>query len=125
MTIERPTNREILAELLRLALPLMLSNLFFSVQIAIDRVFLSRYDPDAAGAALSSSMLLWIPVIFVQNTGGVVATFVAQYYGAKRFREIGPIVHQAILWSVVGGMAVILIFSPFSRWLMAQTGHAP
>lgn len=119
------TNRSILAELLRLAWPLMLGNLFFSVQIAIDRVFLSRYDPDASAAALSSSMLLWIPVIFVQNTGGFVATFVAQYFGAKRYHEIGPMVHQAILWSILGGLAIILVLSPFSDVLMSLTGHVP
>jgi multidrug resistance protein, MATE family len=120
-----PSNRTILAELVRLAWPLMLGNLFFSIQIAIDRVFLSRFDPDASGAALSASMLLWIPVIFVQNTGGFVATFVAQYYGAKRFREIGPVVHQAILWSILGGLAVIVTLSPFAAPLMALSGHSP
>jgi MATE family multidrug resistance protein len=120
-----PSNRAILSELLRLAWPLMLSNLFFSVQIAIDRIFLSRYDPDASGAALTGSMLLWIPVIFVQNTGGFVVTFVAQYFGAKRYQEIGPIVHQALYWSLLGGVAVLLLFSPFAYALMAQTGHAP
>ena len=60
-------NSSIFRELLRLAWPLMLSNLFFSIQIVIDRTFLSQYDPDASAAALASSMILWIPVIFVQN----------------------------------------------------------
>ena len=45
------TNWSIFRELLRLAWPLMLSNLFFSIQIVIDRTFLSRFDPDASAAA--------------------------------------------------------------------------
>jgi multidrug resistance protein, MATE family len=118
-----PSNRDILKELLHLAWPLMLSNLFFSIQIVIDRTFLSQYDPDASAAALASSMLLWIPVIFVQNTGGFATTFVAQYFGAKRYDQIGPIVWQAIYWCILGGIG-ILCLAPFSRLLMEMTGHS-
>jgi MATE family multidrug resistance protein len=116
------TNGQIFRALVRLAWPLMLSNLFFSLQIAIDRMFLSQYDPDASAAALASSMLIWLPVIFIQNTGGFVATFVAQYFGAKRYQEIGPIVHQALHWSVLSGLVVTLL-AFFAEPLMALTGH--
>lgn len=119
-----PSNGMIFRELLRLAWPLMLSNLFFSIQIVIDRTFLSQYDPDASAAALASSMLIWIPVIFVQNTGSFATTFVAQYFGAKRLEQIGPIVWQAIYWSILGGIA-ILCLAPFSAQLMRFTGHSP
>lgn len=118
-----PSNRTILGELLHLAWPLMLSNFFFSIQIVIDRTFLSQFDPDASAAALASSMLMWIPVIFVQNTGGFATTFVAQYFGAKRFEQIGPIVWQAIYWSVLGGIAMMCL-APFSTHLMKLTGHS-
>lgn len=117
------TNSSIFRELLRLAWPLMLSNLFFSIQIVIDRTFLSQYDPDASAAALASSMILWIPVIFVQNTGSFATTFVAQYFGAKRYEQIGPIVWQAIYWSILGGLA-ILCLAPFSLPLMKMLGHS-
>lgn len=116
------TNSSIFRELLRIAWPLMLSNLFFSIQIVIDRTFLSQYDPDASAAALASSMILWIPVIFVQNTGGFATTFVAQYFGAKRYDQIGPIVWQAIYWSILGGLA-ILCLAPFSTQLMTMLQH--
>src|SRR5580765_7270005 len=107
MPLPTHTNGSIFRELLRLAWPLMLSNLFFSIQIVIDRTFLSRFDPDASAAALASSMILWIPVIFIQNTGSFATTFVAQYFGAKQFQRIGPIVWQAIYWSILGGLAMI------------------
>jgi MATE family multidrug resistance protein len=118
-----PSHGTILRELLKLAWPLMLSNLFFSIQIVIDRTFLSQYDPDASAAALASSMLLWIPVIFVQNTGGFATTFVAQYFGARRFDQIGPIVWQAIYWSFLGGLAMMLL-APFATPLMRLAGHS-
>nr|HMP18469.1 MATE family efflux transporter [Gemmatales bacterium] len=73
-------------------------------------------------AALASSMLLWIPVIFVQNTGGFATTFVAQYFGAQRYAQIGPIVWQAIYWSILGGLAILLL-APFSGIMMQVTGH--
>ncbi|MFO0812635.1 MAG: MATE family efflux transporter [Gemmatales bacterium] len=115
---------QILREVLRLAWPLMLSNLFFSIQIVIDRTFLSQYDPDASAAALASSMLLWIPVIFVQNTGSFATTFVAQYFGARQFEKIGPIVWQAIYWCILGGLAMICL-APVATPLMALAGHSP
>lgn len=116
-------NGLIFRELLRLAWPLMISNLFFSIQIAIDRIILSKYDPDTSAAALASSMLLWILIIFVQNTGSYATTFVAQYFGAKRYEMIGPIVWQALYWSLLGGLAVLLL-SFFSLPLMQLTGHS-
>ena len=123
MPLPQPTNGSIFRELLRLAWPLMLSNLFFSIQIVIDRTFLSQYDPDASAAALASSMILWIPIIFVQNTGGFATTFVAQYFGARRFEQIGPIVWQAIYWSILGGLAVMCL-APFSGVIMRSLGHS-
>ena len=48
-------------ELLRLAWPLILSNSCLTLQMAIDRIFLSqRLDQDAVGAAMASIMLFWL-----------------------------------------------------------------
>src|SRR5688572_28021980 len=98
------TDRQILREMLRLAGPLMLGNLFFSLQIIIDRAYLSHYHPEAPGAALAAGMLIWIGVVLLQNTAGFAVTFVAQYTGADRPKEVGPIVWQGIWIGVIGGL---------------------
>src|SRR5438046_2677006 len=96
-------------ELLRIAWPLVLSNSFWSLQIAIDRIFLSWRSTDEAGAALAAAMLFWVPVTLVQYTVGYVTAFVAQYHGAGQPERIGPVVWQALLLALAGGLACLLL----------------
>src|SRR5215207_5410179 len=100
----RPTERQLLWDLLRIAAPLMLGNLFYSLQIAVDRVFFARYHPDAPAAALAAAMIAWVPICFLQTTAGFAVTFVAQYVGAGRTREVGPSVAQGVWFAVLGGL---------------------
>lgn len=120
----RASWREGFADLLRLALPLIVSNLFFTVQVSIDRLFLSWYDSDATGAAFAAAMLFWAPLILLSNTAGFTATFVAQYLGAGRRERIGPLVQQALWFSVVAG-GLFLLLLPLSRPLPTWAGHEP
>src|SRR5580698_9721611 len=69
-------------ELLKLALPLILSQSFMTVQVTIDRILLSRHNPDEVAASFPALMLFWLPFGFLQGTAGYVSTFVAQYTGA-------------------------------------------
>src|SRR5690349_16956801 len=72
----------VLRGLLALAWPLVLSNSFTTVQVTIDRWFLSRYDADMATASVAAAMIFWLPFVLLWSTAGYVATFVAQYTGA-------------------------------------------
>ncbi|MGF1581429.1 MAG: hypothetical protein ACFCD0_19055 [Gemmataceae bacterium] len=51
--------RQDIKEVFRVALPLIVSNSFWTIQITIDRVLLSRYDSDAVGAAMAGVLLFW------------------------------------------------------------------
>src|SRR5262249_58375913 len=86
-------------EVMRLALPLIVSNSFWTLQITIDRVLLSRYSSDAVAAAMPAVLLFWTPLTLLQNTAGYSTTFVAQYLGAGRPQRIGPVVWQALHFS--------------------------
>jgi MATE family multidrug resistance protein len=77
-------------ELLRLAVPLILSNGFLTLQVTLDRIMLSRLDSDAVGAVLPAVMLFWTAFALVQNTANYATTFVAQYVGAGRPHRAGP-----------------------------------
>jgi MATE family multidrug resistance protein len=109
-------------ELLRLALPLIISNSFWTLQITIDRILLGRYSSDAVGAAVAAGMLFWAPFALLQYTGAYASTFVAQYLGAGRPRRVGPVVWQAIHFSLLGGVAFLLLI-PAARPLAALAGH--
>jgi MATE family multidrug resistance protein len=112
----------ILRELLVLAVPLMLGNLFVSLQLLIDRVMLSHWHPEAPGAVLAAGTIAWTVIVLVQTTAGFTVTFVAQYTGAGRPREIGPYVWQGFWIALAGGLGA-LIMVPFAGPLVGLAGH--
>jgi multidrug resistance protein, MATE family len=111
-------------ELLRLALPLILSNSFMTLQIVIDRILLSHHSSAAVAAAMPAALLFWTPLTLLQNTAGYATTFVAQYKGAGRRDRIGPVVWQALYFAVGAGLA-FLALRPLAGPLVALTGHDP
>src|SRR4051794_10683630 len=91
-------------EVLALAWPLIISNSFSTIQITIDRLFLSKLSPDAVSGATSAAMIFWTPFVLFQCTAMYVATFVAQYTGARRPNRVGPAVWQGLYFSVLAGV---------------------
>src|SRR5438477_12666808 len=77
-------------ELLRLALPFILSNSIWTLEIALDRILLSRSSSEAVGAAMAAALLFWTPICLLQNVAGYASTFVAQYTGAAQHHRVGP-----------------------------------
>jgi MATE family multidrug resistance protein len=111
-------------ELLRLAWPLIVSNGFMTLQLTIDRVFLSRLSSDDVAAAMPAVMIFWTVFALPQNTAAYVTTFVAQYVGAERPHRVGAVVWQALYFSVAAGVAFLALW-PLAPWLMGLGGHSP
>jgi multidrug resistance protein, MATE family len=110
-------------ELLRLSLPFILSNSVWTLQIALDRVFLSRLGKDNVAAAMVAVMIFWTPLALLQNTASYATTFVAQYVGAVRNQRVGPVVWQALYFAVAGGIA-FLVLLPLADTFAAATRHS-
>jgi MATE family multidrug resistance protein len=110
-------------ELLGLALPLILSNSLWTLQIAIDRILLSRFSTDAVGAAMAAVLVFWTPLVLLQNVANYATTFVAQYVGAGRPHRAGPAVWQALHFSLVAGVAFLGLI-PLAGPLMALGEHS-
>jgi MATE family multidrug resistance protein len=106
------------AELLRLAWPLVVSSSFWTLQVTVDRVLLSRLSAEAVGAAMSGVLLFWAPLQLFQHTAGYATTFVAQYIGAGRPERVGPAVWQGLYVSLAGGV-LFLGLVPLAGWLVA------
>ncbi|MFL5340050.1 MAG: MATE family efflux transporter [Gemmataceae bacterium] len=109
-------------ELLKLALPLIVSNSFLTLQLTIDRVMLSRQNSDAVGAAMVAAVMYWTPFALLQFTASYAATFVAQYVGAGRPNRVGPAVWQALYFGLAAGL-LFLLLRPLAGPLMALAGH--
>jgi MATE family multidrug resistance protein len=111
-------------EVLRLALPFVLSNSFLTLQIVIDRALLSRASSDAVAASMPAAVLYWTALTLLQNVANYATTFVAQYVGAGRPERAGPSVWQALYFSVFAGLA-FLVLVPLAPLLFALGGHSP
>jgi multidrug resistance protein, MATE family len=111
-------------ELLTLALPLVVSQSFMTVQVFVDTILLAWHDPREMAASFPAVMWFWLPFGLLQVTAGYVSTFVAQYTGAGRPERVGPAVWQGIHFAILAGLLFLLIV-PAAPLLIAVGGHTP
>lgn len=109
-------------ELLALALPLIVSQGFMTVQVFVDTILLAWHDPLEMAASFPAVMWFWLLFGFLQVTAGYVSTFVAQYTGAGRPDRVGPAVWQGIHFAVMAGL-LFLFMVPAATYLIAIGGH--
>ena len=112
-----------LAELLQLAVPLILSSSSVSLMHVVDRVFLTWFSPDALAAALPAGMLHWTLLALPIGLASYVTTFVAQYDGAKRPKQVSLVVWQGIFTAIAGGVLVTAT-APIAGTLFQWIGHS-
>ncbi len=109
-------------ELLALALPLVVSQGFMTIQVFVDTILLAWHDPREMAASFPAVMWYWLVFGLLQVTAGYVSTFVAQYTGAGRPERVGPAVWQGIHFAIIAGLACLLMV-PAARFLIAVGGH--
>ena len=90
---------------LRLVVPMVLSNAAFTVMQFTDRVLVARFSSDAIQAALPADILTFCLLSLFAATAGYAGTFVAQYHGAGDRR--------ATIRSCVAGVWLTVLFLPF------------
>ena len=112
------------AEVLAIAIPMVVSTGAWSILFFVDRVFLTWYSPDAIAAALPAGMASFALVCLFAGTAAYVNTFVAQYFGASEAHKIGAIVWQGIYLSLMA-VAVIVPAYFLAEDFFALTGHPP
>jgi MATE family multidrug resistance protein len=99
-------------EVLQISLPLVISTISTTLMIFVDRMFLLWYSPEAMAAAMPAGMFHFTVISFPMGVALYVNTFVAQYEGAGRPRQIGPLVWQGI-WIGVLAAPLLMATSPW------------
>jgi multidrug resistance protein, MATE family len=109
-------------DVLRMAIPLIVSTGAWTVMNFTDRMFLLWYSEASMAAALPAGMVHFAMVCFPLGIATYVSTFVAQYHGAGHPHRIGPAVWQGIR---VGLYCFPLFLSiiPLSPWIFKVAGH--
>jgi MATE family multidrug resistance protein len=111
-------------KILRLALPLVLSQMSVMLMQVIDGVFLTYYSKDAIAALGPSGLFFWLICGFFVGLVGYAGTFVAQYVGAQRPQRVGAAVWQAFYLALAGGLLLMAAALP-ARAFFAFVDHAP
>jgi len=111
-------------EVLKLAIPLILSTSSTSIQHFVDRMFLTWHSSEAIAAAVPGGLLSFTFMCLFIGTAVYVNTFVAQYYGAKQFSQIAPAVWQGIYFALISGI-LFVFFIPLAKPIFNLAGHEP
>jgi len=113
-----------LLDVLRIALPLILSSSCHAVNMFMDRLMLTRYSQASAAAALTGGLTSFTLQCFFVGAVGYAGTFVAQYYGANQRNRVGTAVWQGIFIALAGAlfMASCCLWIPH---LFGALNHTP
>jgi MATE family multidrug resistance protein len=87
-----------IGEVLRVALPLMVSTASMTIMQFTDRMFLLWESQADMAGAMSAGVLSFAVAVFPFGIAAYVAAFVGQYYGAERHHRIGLVTWQAIFF---------------------------
>ena len=110
MEKQRPTNRLDLTEgpifktLVKLAVPVTISMVLFTVYLLVDLYFVGRLGPDAVAALSISSNAFFIHLGFstILGTGGMA--LIAQAFGRRDYGRAARVFKQSLLMALVVGM---------------------
>ena len=120
--LTRPAQPGSSSELLRIAVPLVISSGTLSLMQVLDRMFLMWYSTDALAAAMPSGLLHWSLMSIAIGTAGYVNTFVAQYEGAGRPDRVAGSMWQGIYFCIFAA-AFMLLFLPCTEGIFRLVGH--
>lgn len=111
-------------EVMRVAAPLVVSSLSWTVMTFVDRMLLNHWSGAAMSAAFVASTAWFAALCLPLGVCAYTNTFVAQYHGSDQPRRIGPSVWQGV-WIALAASPFLLAAIPFADQLFQAAGHEP
>lgn len=111
-------------EVLRVAAPLIVSSLSWTVMTFVDRMMLNWVSGAAMSAAFSSSVVWFAFICLPMGLCMYANTFVAQYHGSGQPEKIGLSLWQAV-WIALGFSPLMIAAIPLAPAIFALAGHEP
>jgi MATE family multidrug resistance protein len=109
-------------EVLRVAAPLIVSSLSWTILTFIDRMMLNHVSGAAMAAAFSSSVAWFAVAALPLGICAYANTFVAQYDGSRQPKRIGRVIWQAI-WIALGCSLIFLVVVPIAPHVFTLAKH--
>ena len=111
-------------EFFGIAFPLVLSTASWSIQHFVDRVFLTWHSTQDLAAAMPAGMTNFTFVSLFLGIAGYINTFVAQYVGARRPQNVGPVIWQGAYLALLAALFALALVA-LARPLFDLIGHDP
>jgi MATE family multidrug resistance protein len=105
-------------DVLRQAIPLIISAGSISLMNFTDRMFLMWDSADSMTASMQGGMLFWSAVALPMAVAAFVTTFVAQYHGSGNNHRIGRTVWQGIWFGFITMPILLLLFYPLTQFFV-------
>ena len=102
------TEGDLLKNLLRLALPMIMGNLLQNLFNLVDMIFVGKLGPAAIAAVAMSGLLMSIVWTFLIGISIGTTALVSRFYGAKDYENTKMAANQALFLGLV--MALVLGF---------------
>ena len=109
-------------DVLRIALPLVISTGSLSLMLFVDRMLLLWHSPAEMAAAMPAGMTYWTMTCFPLGLASFVNTFVAQYHGNKQYQRIGLVTWQGFRVGLYA-TPLFLCAIPLAPWIFSAAGH--
>ncbi len=109
-------------EIIVLAFPLIISTGAWTIQHFVDRMFLAWYSTESIAASMPAGILNMLFMSVFIGTAGFTETFIAQYYGARQYHNIGTVMWHGIYISIIGGIFHLLLI-PVAVPIFHAVGH--
>ena len=123
-SFHRHFSRKALSELLRLALPMVVSQGTFAVMIFTDRYFMSQIDPVHMAAALGGGVASFFSFCFFVGLFSYANALAAQYLGAGEIEKCPKVVAQGMIMTLMSAPFLTLI-TFLVAGIFAGMGHEP
>ena len=124
LLVRRYLNRNALGELLRLALPMVVSQGTFAVMIFTDRYFMSQIDPVHMAAALAGGVASFFSFCFFVGLFSYANALSAQYLGAGEPEKCPKVVTQGLIMTLMSAPFLTLI-TFLVAGIFEGMGHEP
>ncbi|MBW8002076.1 MAG: MATE family efflux transporter [Planctomycetes bacterium] len=111
--------------MLKLAGPMVVTNISFTVMQFVDRFMVSRLGTEALAAILPAGIVSFIPASFALGVMISVNTFVSQSLGRGDKESCSNYCWQAIYMGFAYFLVVIAIMWPGGPWIFRWFGHEP
>lgn len=119
------TDETSLRYMLKLAGPMVVTTMSFTVMQFVDRLMVSRLETAALAAIVPAGLVSFLPASFLIGAMSSVTTFVSQSLGRGEKKDCSNYCWQAIYLGLVYFVVVVAIMWPSAPYLFRMLGHEP